>query len=71
MKALTLNLPDDVYRKLTCVAEENDISLPALLTHQVERFVQSYYAKEVDPEVHRHLKETIQEYRDVLEKLAQ
>lgn len=71
MKVLTLNLPDDVYQKLTRVAEENDISLPDLLTHQAERFAQSYYGKEVDPKVHHHLKATIQEYRDVLEKLAQ
>jgi hypothetical protein len=72
MRAVTIQLDEEVFAALEAIAREN--GLPAaetLVSQQVQRLVSSYRGRGLTPGLQHHLQASIEENRCLLERLAQ
>ena len=70
MKSLKIELPDEQFKALQRLAQENGSVPEALIVAQVANLVKVYEGKGLTPELRKHLKASIEENRHLLERLA-
>ena len=71
MRVVTIQLEDDKFEALEAIAKENGLMAPeALVRQQVDRLISSYHGPGLTAGVEQQVKESIEENRKLLERLA-
>ena len=70
MKSLKIELPDEQYKALERLAQENESEPAALIQAQVANLVKTYQGKGLTPEFKVHLRASIEENQHLLKRLA-